>query len=110
MALKIEAMKRLSTPVTAARADEDMAIDLLTTLGFKGLKSKANREDSIRYSFTGWNEKKMRQALGNPKESSNENPRFKYGTQGVISVFPETKMVTLRNSKKVQEDGDDIEE
>jgi hypothetical protein len=99
MALKIEAAQRLQ----AAQVDDEMAINFLTTLGFKGLKPQSSHEDRARYTFTGWNENKVTKICGEPREQSGGGQRFPFGKQGAIVVFPEDKTVALRNSKQDQE-------
>lgn len=100
MAIKIEAAARLATLTQAAKADQDAAMKLLKSLGFKGLSPKSDEEDVAKFHYTDWDQEKVEKKLGAPKDNKSDSIRYKYGSQGVVAVWPNKGYVTLRNSAR----------
>lgn len=101
--MKIEAAARLkaSTTVTAAQASTKAAEKFLAEIGFSGLELKTSKEDTVTFSYTKYDAKKVAKALGEPKGTTkSDSIRYKFGPKGVVVIWPAKNVVKLLNSAK----------
>ncbi len=101
MAIKICAAERLQ----AARAEEDAAKAYVTDLGSKGLTLRSDKEDLITFHYESYNPKLLEKKLGAPKATKaqggeGESIRYNVPGAGVLAVWPDKKVVVVRNTRR----------
>lgn len=101
--MKIEAATRLiqSQEINAAEASVKKAEKFLAEVGFKGLDYKSGKEDTIVFTYTKYDAKKLTKSLGEPKGTTkSDSIRYQLPGKGVIVIWPAKNEVKLLNSAK----------
>lgn len=97
--IQLQASARLQ--VTAANANEKKAKKYLGMIGFEGLVLKKSENDFISYTYQGYNPKKLKKMLGDPKGGTkSDSIRYNVPGQGVIAIWPDKGVVVMKNSKR----------
>lgn len=96
--IKLEAASRLQ--VTAAQANTKKAEKFLAEIGFKGLSYMTDKEDAIAFKYESYDAKKVAKFLGEPKANKSDSLRYKFGTKGVVAIWPNKSTVWISNSAK----------
>ncbi len=89
----------IANRILAAVADAQQAIKFLEELGFRGLRFKSSEEDMIKYWYSGYDQAKVTQYLGDPK-SIVKSIRYDFGAHGTVAIWPNNKVVVLKNSER----------
>jgi|SRR5471030_99772 len=87
------------TPILAVMADRNQAQAFLLELGFHGLRFKHEGDNIIKFYYSDYDKARVKVMLGEPK-SVEKSIRYAYNKSGVVAIWPTTKTVLLKNTKK----------